>query len=208
MFEMIRILFTFLFLSIFTSYAPAQDMIYWISGDSVAVIVSEISPNEVRYKRFDNPNGPTYMDWRVSIRKIRYANGSEDIFRSIIGIDTTNTPMGISSASSKVIYSGANMKFMAISDARRNYQYYRGAATGTFFTSAVNPILGLIPGIICSSTPPSESNLGVDDRLKMENPVYNKSYKTEASRIKKTRVWGSWAMGLGVNIFLTFILLR
>ena len=58
----------------------AQDVITMKNGDNIDAIVQEIGTDEVKYKRFDNPNGPTYTLKKSGIVMIKYSNGSSDVF--------------------------------------------------------------------------------------------------------------------------------
>ena len=57
--------------------AAAQDMIIKRDASRIEARVTEISPAEVRYKRFSNPDGPTYVLPVSEIAAIRYANGED-----------------------------------------------------------------------------------------------------------------------------------
>lgn len=65
----------------------AQDMIVKTDATRIEARVTEISPEAVRYKRFSNPDGPTYVLPVGEIDHIRYANGEEESFRK-----STNAP--------------------------------------------------------------------------------------------------------------------
>ena len=56
--------------------ASAQDLIVKIDSTKIEARVIEISPESVRYKRFSNPEGPTYLLPTAEIHYIRYANGA------------------------------------------------------------------------------------------------------------------------------------
>lgn len=60
--------------------AAAQDLILRRDSSKVEARVTEVSPTEVRYKRYSNPEGPTYVLPVGEILSIRYANGEEEIF--------------------------------------------------------------------------------------------------------------------------------
>lgn len=60
--------------------AQAQDMLTKRNGEELLVKVLEISPNEVKYRRADNPDGPLISVWRTDMFMIRYANGTKDVF--------------------------------------------------------------------------------------------------------------------------------
>ena len=58
----------------------AQDIILTTDGQLVMAIVSEISDATVTYKTPDNPNGPDYKLSTSKIQKIRFSNGTEQVF--------------------------------------------------------------------------------------------------------------------------------
>jgi len=58
----------------------AQDIIILKNGDDIQAIVQEVETNEVKYKRFDNPNGTNYVLKKSDIFMIRYENGRKDVF--------------------------------------------------------------------------------------------------------------------------------
>lgn len=60
--------------------AAAQDLIVKTDASQVEARVLEISPDAVRYKRFSNPDGPTYVLPVAEIRYIRYANGEVECY--------------------------------------------------------------------------------------------------------------------------------
>ena len=59
----------------------AQDLIVKTDATQVEARVLEISPEQIRYKRFSNPDGPTYVLPVETVEYIRYANGEIDRFR-------------------------------------------------------------------------------------------------------------------------------
>ena len=60
--------------------AAAQDLIVKTDASQVEARVLEISPDAVRYNRFSNPDGPTYVLPVAEIRYIRYANGEVEYY--------------------------------------------------------------------------------------------------------------------------------
>jgi len=71
------------FLILFGLSAMAQDVIYLINGDKINSIVQEIGTDYVKYKKFDNQTGPIYNVPIAQIFRIKYENGSIDIFNEI-----------------------------------------------------------------------------------------------------------------------------
>jgi len=60
--------------------AEAQDRIVKRDASEVEALVLEIAPDAVRYKRFSNPEGPTYVVPASEIDFIRFANGETERF--------------------------------------------------------------------------------------------------------------------------------
>jgi hypothetical protein len=63
-----------------TASVLAQDLIVKRDSSRIEARVTEVSPSEVRYKRFSNPDGPTYVLPTADIHAIRYANGEEEVY--------------------------------------------------------------------------------------------------------------------------------
>lgn len=66
---------------LFAGSSAAQDLIVRTDALEIQAKVMEITPGEVRYKRFSNPEGPTYVLPVAQIRYILYPNGEKDVFR-------------------------------------------------------------------------------------------------------------------------------
>ena len=60
--------------------AAAQDVLIRRTGEEIPVKVLEITPAEIKYRRTDNPDGPLISVWRTDVFKIRYANGTQDVY--------------------------------------------------------------------------------------------------------------------------------
>lgn len=60
----------------------AQDTIYDRKNYSVLAKVLEITNTDIKYKRFDNPEGPVYSTPKNQVSIIKYANGSIEDFSS------------------------------------------------------------------------------------------------------------------------------
>lgn len=57
-----------------------QDIIVQLSGAEIKAKILEVGTSEVRYKRFDNQEGPVYTLLKSGIQKITYENGTLDVF--------------------------------------------------------------------------------------------------------------------------------
>lgn len=72
----------------------AQDRICKKDNTIVEAKVLEISPEEVRYKRFTNQSGPTYLLPISDIIYIEYENGERDTFNQVVAtsVEAQQTP--------------------------------------------------------------------------------------------------------------------
>jgi len=58
----------------------AQDIIFLKSGEEVKALVTEVTNDLIRYKKYDNKQGPTYSVQKQAVFMIRYENGTKDLF--------------------------------------------------------------------------------------------------------------------------------
>lgn len=76
-----KLLLSLLFAPAGIAPLSAQDLIVKTDSTRVEARVLEISPEQIRYKRFSNPDGPTYVLPVGTVEYIRYINGEIDRFR-------------------------------------------------------------------------------------------------------------------------------
>lgn len=177
-----------LLLVVTTASIYAQDIITKKNGEEIKVKITEVNPSEVKYKGFDNPNGPSFTISKSDIFLIKYENG------------TTEKISSISSSDEDMYAKGRE-------DAKRYYTKHKGAGTGTLITSLlVGPIIGLIPAIACSSTSPSYENLEYPSESLMKNPEYSRGYNESAKKKKSGKVWKNYGIGSGVLIAAAILL--
>lgn len=67
----------FLFISM---NSKAQDTIIKINGDTIFAKISEITPTEIKYKKFNFQDGPFYVENKSEIKQITYSNGLKEVF--------------------------------------------------------------------------------------------------------------------------------
>ncbi len=67
------------------SQAIAQDIITLTSGTQIQSKVLDITPNEVKYKVYNNPDGPTNTILKSTVASIQYANGVRTLFNEATG---------------------------------------------------------------------------------------------------------------------------
>jgi len=87
-------------------------------------------------------------------------------------------------------------------------KYYRpDAGTGVLVLSLISPVVGLIPAIACSATPPKEKNLNYRNSVLIKNKDYRNGYSSKAKKIKVNKVWTNFAIAFGVNLIIAAIAL-
>lgn len=181
-----------------------QDIIYLKTGEEIQVHLLEIKPNLIRYKPYNNPDGPENLLKKKQIVKIKYANGTEYVFEHFHSqLPAKQVFRADSVVPAQPLYTD-NLYLRGQQDARLYYHYYEGAQIGTIVTTAVTgPLFGLIPAALCSTVPPSYHNLGFPDYRLMQQHEYAAGYTHEAQRIKSKKVWKGYAICALVYAALT-----
>lgn len=60
--------------------ANAQDKIFKKNGEIIDAKISVINTEVVVFRRIDNPDGPEYTIPKADVARVKYSNGTEDIF--------------------------------------------------------------------------------------------------------------------------------
>ena len=184
-------------LTIFTfSICFSQDVITIKTGEDISAKILEIGQTEIKYKKFDNQTGPIYSILKSDVIIVRYENGTKDLFN-------VNTPTSPTISNTISNSDNGNLFLEGQLDAAKYYKGYKVAGTGTFVTSLfLTPLVGLIPAIACSSTPPDRYNLNYPDEDKMKKPEYYSGYTQKAKKIKSGKVWTNWGISYVIILFL------
>lgn len=61
------------------SFGFCQDIIVKTNGDEIKAKVVEIGFDAIKYRTFENPEGPVYNIAKTDVFMIKYANGSKDV---------------------------------------------------------------------------------------------------------------------------------
>lgn len=168
----------------------AQDVITLKNGNEINVKVTEVTSEEVKYKKSDS--SPIYSLKKNEVFMIKYKDGTKDVFTGETKSITTKETDG---------YTNEDLLMMGKRDAQRYYQGRKSGTGGTIITTFLTGgILGLIPAIACSFTPPRDANLMIPKSSYSDNPVYYESYKSEAIKIKRRKVWSGYGIGFGAAV--------
>jgi uncharacterized protein YcfL len=225
---MMKHLLSFILLAFVATTGIAQDVITKKNGEGVQAKVLEITPTEIKYKRFENPDGPTYTLAKADVLLVKYANNTEEIFTGTdsfiqgnakptndvqtAGTLTASTTQPVVSVETTPVVtyntttlSPAELYNKGQQDAKVHYKGYKGAGTGTLVTTLLlSPLVGLVPAIVTSSVKPQDQNLDYPNHELMKNEDYSTGYKYEARKTKNRKVWTNWGIGFGV--ILTYVL--
>ncbi len=74
--------FTFFVFLLSGTNVFSQDVLYTTSGNKILGKVSEINTKEIKYKDFNNLEGPTYVISKSDVVLIQYSNGSTDVINN------------------------------------------------------------------------------------------------------------------------------
>lgn len=86
-----KIFLLFIFLLALTFTAKSQDTIVQMDGQKIVAKVLEITPDYVKYKKFNNLDGPLVSVQKSKVHVIIYENGTKDILNEKPTIEENNT---------------------------------------------------------------------------------------------------------------------
>ena len=74
----------------------SQDIITTKTGEDILAKILEISMTEIKYKKYDNQDGPLFTLLKSDVLMIRYENGSKDIFTDDTKTEAVTPPAKLS----------------------------------------------------------------------------------------------------------------
>ena len=177
-----------------TTITHSQDIITKTNGEEIKSKVLEVTQTDIKYKRFDQLDGPTFTISKTELFMIKYQNGSKDIFTE----------------SDKKKLSPSNDDDMIQKGKEDAITYYKGRNSGAGWTAAtsvlLSPLFGLIPAAICTSSEPAVENLNAPKAELMKNSAYTKGYTEQAHKTKKRKIWSSYGIGSGAWVLILLLL--
>ncbi len=105
-----------LFAIIFTmTGAFSQDIITTRTGEDILAKISVVGHTEIKYKKFDNQEGPLFTILKSDVLMIRYENGTKDIFSEEPKSNTVVPPYSpspnLNTPDNKLFYAGKVEKY-------------------------------------------------------------------------------------------------
>jgi hypothetical protein len=182
----------------------AQDTLFLRNSSKVVVKLNEITPTQLKYKRFDNMEGPNYSINKSEVDYVIFANGLKEQFELTTYTNSNNNsstepiinnaPSTQNSNNQPENYGNEQTELKGRIDARRYYTH-NGGAIGTGVTSFFcGPVCGLIPAIAINNNEPADENLGMPSPEKKDYR-YKLGYKQEAYKIKRRKNWIAYGVG-------------
>jgi hypothetical protein len=92
-------LIVLLIITISWSYVNGQDVIVMKNGDEIKSKVLEINTYDIKYKKFDNLEGPIISISKSNVSIIKYQNGTQDVINA--PSNSTNTTSAANTESNK-----------------------------------------------------------------------------------------------------------
>ena len=193
----------------FAFFSIAQDVIKRKNGEEIISKIIKINQDDILYRKYDDLRGPINWIYKSDVVKIIFENKKEVVFDSIIDtttyIETKDVNKGNQSNSTINDFSSDfnnSICEIAKKDANIYYKNYKGASSGTLLATLVGGgVIGLIPAIICSTTPPADNFLNIPYK-NANNMDYVNCYRESARKIKSRKVWTNFGVGCGVLIIL------
>lgn len=197
---MIKFTKTLFFIIVFTfNLLKAQDIILKKNGDEIKAKIVEISPTEIKYKAFENLEGPLFVIYKSDVFMIKYLNGTKDVFTETEPIKPKESQPPVEVINKPTYAQGEN-------DAYKYYINYKGAGTGNFVGGLLLGIFSLPIPIATGATPPNEFNLGYPNKILFQDSDYRAGYLHRAKKIKQNKVWSNWAYGCVTGGTLSLLL--
>lgn len=119
------LLLTLFFVTLFSIHLSAQDTIIFIDNKEVLAKVLEIGKT-IKYKKYSNLDGPTYIAGQHEVYSIIYSNGEKDIFNKTKEIYTKKEPTIIIENKIDSYDDGIVENYLYLNNNGFNKQYYEG----------------------------------------------------------------------------------
>lgn len=187
--------FFFLIIALLTgTSAPAQDIIYKMSGDEIKAKVVEITLTDIGYKLIDSLYAIPRTIPKQDVFMIKYANGAKELFgpappEPATTISTTAT----------------NPRDMYEKGRQDGRKYYRG--TGALVGSAFGGLASIFVPITIAAIPPNLSKINIPDKTLLLNPDYRAGLQRQAHRKKvgQAATGTGIALAVGAAVFIALV---
>ncbi|MCU0445157.1 MAG: hypothetical protein MUE85_09575 [Microscillaceae bacterium] len=193
----------------------AQDIIVETNGNEIMAKVIKVTQTEVEFKTWNTGDEKIHTITRNGIQKIKYQDGyvlNNDPKSTVtITPPSTTTTTGIEVGDPNIKpanrFGNNELYQKGFADAGNYYSGYQGAGTATIVLTVLSGgIVGLIPAVACSTTPPKLKNLGIPPSNYSQSEQYIAGYTAAAKKIKSRKVWQNYGTGIGILLGLGILL--
>lgn len=200
--NLLRFIRITLFISFgFTHTIFAQDLITFKDGLKIEAKVFEITMSEVKYKKYEHPDGPIYTLRIADIQEILYKNGFKDTFYLADMPARIDTSIEYVSPEYGNGFNTYNPCMQGTLEAQLYYTKAEQVGYATFCgTCALNPLFGLLVTLGAANTPIKQENLGLPNSKIRRNPEYMACYKSQAAKKKKAAAWKGYGLSAGLQV--------
>ena len=178
-----KIFFTAWALSCMSILSFGQDLITKKNGEDIKAKVTEVTLSEIKYKKFENLEGPIYSLLIKDVLIIRYENGSKDLF-------TQDTP------------SISNFEQGQLDASKFYYVPKSDESLVLTTTTLLTPVVGGIAAAI-----ESNKDLNYLNKTLINNTEYKNGYKQMAIKIRKKKIYNKFLLGTGFNLAIVLFLI-
>jgi len=165
-----------------------QDLITKKNGEDIKAKVTEVTLTEIKYKKFENLEGPIYSLLIKDVIIIRYENGSKDLFAQ-------DTP------------SISNFEQGQLDASKYYYVPKSDESLVLTTTSLLTPLVGGIAAAIESNKKIKDENLNYLNKTLINNTEYKNGYKQMATKIRKKKIYYKFLVGTGFNLAIVLFLI-
>lgn len=188
----ILFLFFVLFIWLIPKTSHSQDTLF-TGTEKLIVKVIEIGPTTIKFKKENNPDGPTYEENKSKFKKIIFQNNLIETFENN---NTFIMPQQnyTSETHKKLDYESGKQ------DANSHYSNFKkGAATGTWALFC-GPLYGAIPAAIIAGKEPNQATLEIKTRHKSFE--YKLGYQDGVRKINRKTAWYGYGIGSAANLVI------
>lgn len=180
------------------------DTLVFSSGKRTPVKVLFVNDQTVKYKVWQNQDGPTYEVYKSELKQIGYGNGKVETI--VVATPAPSNENRGSQTPKPQNVTSTDMYRRGAEDAKLLYDHPGGSRFVGTFAFLTGPVFGLIPAVIISNCEPKRKNLHMPANEDARNPQYQQGYIKTAYKMKKKRVWRNYAVGSAILILLVIIL--
>lgn len=207
-----KVYFFFLLVGIvFQVQVRAQDSLFSKKDVVTPCKILQISPIDIRYKRFDNLNGPDYVVKRADYSFVIFENRTVEYLETETELETS----AIQDASPPIEYvkntktaPTENTYYKGYLDAERFYKVRQSTGTVvTLSTLILTPLYGLIPVTIIALSKPNITSYVMLKPDEFKSPEYRLGFEQQAASMKRKRVWRNYGIVSGVYVAVYLIVL-